>query len=287
MSKLEARERFFPRFLKELEKTRSEGKKVMKQKRTSQTSPSDHYHIGESERLPLDITVWLGSNLKDRVTKVSGLLVNGRLLMQRQGFLDKLKDHLIQRLRGDEFDGEMTAYPDEERDKVIILHNTMYSHKTLSVNYTTYDLRREQDTINPSTHADIMLLSQETDANRHPYWYARVIGIFHVNVRYLDGRSHNQETHPSRIEVLFVRWFGRNLDHRAGFAARRLPRIGFIHEDDEDAFGFLDPDLVIRGIHLIPTFRLGRTSDLLQGPSLARGKEDHDDEDWRSFDINM
>ncbi|KIN94623.1 hypothetical protein M404DRAFT_167813, partial [Pisolithus tinctorius Marx 270] len=30
----------------------------------------------------------------------------------------------------------------------------------------------EQDTINPHTRADIMLLSHETDDCCHPYWYA-------------------------------------------------------------------------------------------------------------------
>jgi len=46
----------------------------------------------------------------------------------------------------------------------------------LQVNHTTYDLRREQDTINPSTRADIMVLSHK-DERTHPYWYARVLGI--------------------------------------------------------------------------------------------------------------
>ena len=45
----------------------------------------------------------------------------------------------------------------------------------------TYDLRHQQDSINPWTHADIMLLSHEVpneEVIAHPYWYGRVIRIF-------------------------------------------------------------------------------------------------------------
>ena len=58
----------------------------------------------------------------------------------------------------------------------------------MRVNYTTYDMRRDQDTINPRTHADVMVLNpgdEESEDERHPYWYARVCGIFHANVLYL------------------------------------------------------------------------------------------------------
>ena len=60
----------------------------------------------------------------------------------------------------------------------------IYQHRVLRVNYTTYDMRRDQDSLNPQSHPDIMLLSHEdkNDDNWHPYWYARVIGIFHANV---------------------------------------------------------------------------------------------------------
>jgi hypothetical protein len=117
--------------------------------------------------------------------------------------MDRLKDHLLERVHGMDFFGEATTFTDAERDNLIIMWNAMYEHKTLSVNYTTYDLRRDQDTINPRTHSDIIVLSYETDTNRHPYWYARVIKIFHVYVCYYS--EHSQSHDPQRIDVLFVR----------------------------------------------------------------------------------
>lgn len=61
------------------------------------------------------------------------------------------------------------------------LNNQLYRHKVVRINYTTYDLRRDQDSINPRTHPHIITLSMPgTD---HPFTYGRVIGVFHANVR--------------------------------------------------------------------------------------------------------
>ena len=68
-------------------------------------------------------------------------------------------------------------FTSEGRNTVTILNNLIYSHKVLWINYTTYDMRREQDFLNPRTHADIMVLSQEPETHEdgmpeHPYLYA-------------------------------------------------------------------------------------------------------------------
>ena len=118
------------------------------------------------------------------------------------------------------------------------MNQTLFEHKTLRINYTTYDLRREQDTINPQIHPDFMVLSHEDDRT-HPYWYARLIRIFHVNVEY---RNHpgSRYSKPTRADVLFVRWFRRDGDFQSGFRAKRLPRIEFVDKESiSDAFGFL------------------------------------------------
>jgi len=80
----------------------------------------------------------------------------------------------------------------------------MYLHNIMRINYTTYDVRRAQDSINPRTnHRDIMLLShRDDDTPHHEYEYARVIGIYHVNVVYtgpgmLDYRAR-------RLDFLWV-----------------------------------------------------------------------------------
>ena len=108
-----------------------------------------------------------------------------------QDFRVHLKDHMLARLRGVQHLGEDLAFSDEERDQVLISEDKIFVHKVLQVNYMTYDLRHEQDSIT-TRHPDVIVLSQETDEARHPYWYAHVIRIFHVNVRYY-GDSNNGE----------------------------------------------------------------------------------------------
>ncbi|KAF8554688.1 hypothetical protein OG21DRAFT_1508697 [Imleria badia] len=128
-----------------------------------------------------------------------------------------------------------------------------------------------------------VVLSHETDSDRHPYWYAQVTHIFHVNVRYYGKNSTSHDA--QRMDVLFVRWFGRDSSYPSGFSGRRLHHIGFLDEDDPDVFGFLNPDVVIRGAHLVPTFSLGEMDELL-GPSFVQREEDSD-EDWRAFYVNI
>jgi hypothetical protein len=81
------------------------------------------------------------------------------------------------------YDGDEYDLSDEDCDSVLITDNKIFEHSILRVNYTTYNLQREQDTINPRTRADVMVLSHE-DEHTHPYWYARVIQIFHANLEY-------------------------------------------------------------------------------------------------------
>lgn len=89
-----------------------------------------------------------------------------------QDFARKLKNHLLARLLNQEYDGDEHQFSDEDRNTVRIIDNCVYSAKVLHVNYTTYDVRRNQDSMNPRTHCDIMVLSHETDEHAHPYWYA-------------------------------------------------------------------------------------------------------------------
>src|SRR4051794_2377362 len=102
-----------------------------------------------------------------------------------QSFIPNLKGHLLGRLAGRAFDGDDYEYSLAELASVDIVHHRIYRHKVLRVNYTTYDMRRAQDSINPRTHPDILLLSHDDldqeEEERHPYWYARVIGIFHAD----------------------------------------------------------------------------------------------------------
>ena len=41
-------------------------------------------------------------------------------------------------------------------------------------------MRREQDSLNPRTHANVMVPSPEDDPSTHSYCYARIVGIYHA-----------------------------------------------------------------------------------------------------------
>ena len=196
-----------------------------------------------------------------------------------QNFLPRLKDYILAQILGQQTYGDGHDFTDEERNCVSFVNNRMYRHKVFRVNYTTYDMRRAQDSMNPRTHADIMVLSHE-NKEKHPYWYARIIGIFHTNVRHVGPTS--KCSNPQKMEFLWVRWFSRDMRYQAGWNSRRLHRVKFT---DHDSFGFLNPKEVIRGVHLLPAFAYGRTSAFL-APSIARQpSEEH--EDWNYYYVNM
>jgi hypothetical protein len=133
-----------------------------------------------------------------------------------QNFLPVLKDHLLGRM----VETPEGGFTDDDRRKLLQVHNNrLYCHKTLRVNFTTYDCRRDQDTINPQTHSDVMVLADEDEAeNKHPYWYARVIGIFHAMVRQAAGVGGT--TTFEQMDFLWVRWYGYDTHARSGFKAR-------------------------------------------------------------------
>jgi hypothetical protein len=200
-----------------------------------------------------------------------------------QNFVSKLKDHLLSRLLSLEYDGDEYAFTDADRNTVRIMDNRIYSSKVLRVNFTTYDVRRDQDSMNPRTHCDVMVMSRESGPG-HPFWYARVLGVFHAQVYHIGPSAKNRS--KQNMEFLWVRWFGTVPGYRFGPKLARLPKIGFLSDTDESAFGFLDPSLVVRGCHLIPAFVDGRTSDLLTIPnSIARPLGEKDD--WAAFYVMM
>ncbi|KAG1770570.1 hypothetical protein EV702DRAFT_926507, partial [Suillus placidus] len=129
----------------------------------------------------------------------------------------------------------------------------------------------------------VMMLSRESSAGAHPFWYAQVLGAFCINVLHVGPNARNRS--PQSIEVLWVRWLGVEPQYHWGFREGCLPKIGFI-PDSPAAFGFIDPSLVIRACHLIPAFASHCTNDLLRhGPSAARLPGEVDD--WASFYVNI
>lgn len=169
-------------------------------------------------------------------------------------------------------------------ESVLFKDDRMYRHHLARFNYTTYDVRRAQDVINPGTaHRDIMLLANNTDGNgdtTHPFLYARVLGIYHVNVIYTGGSV--VDYLARKVEVLWVRWFDYDSDRSVEWADLNLDPIRFLPMADERAFGFVDPKDVLRGCHILPAFARGKAR--IDGVGLSRLA--HDAQDWSRYCVN-
>jgi hypothetical protein len=202
-----------------------------------------------------------------------------------QDFVERLKRHLLNRILGHEYDGDEHEYTTAQENQLVIAGSKIYRHKVLRINYTTYNMRCDQDSLKPHNHADFMVLANE-DEGEYPYWYGRLTGIFHADISYTGPECASSEIR--RMEFVWVCWFGRDLErgYREGWRARRLPRIGFVPHEDPGAFGFLDPALIIRGVHVIPAFAYGQTNNLLPMRSIARLPRDNN-EDWAAYYVNM
>ena len=199
-----------------------------------------------------------------------------------------LHNHVYARLHDVDDDDDDLQISLAERMDVCIKDYRLYEHKRLTLNYTTYDLRRKQETVSATKSAsDIMLLSRDSDEatkSISPFWYARVIGMFHV-----DARLRSQLHSPfKRVDFLWVRWFGRSADEPFGDDVCRLERVRFVSEDDgSPKFGLVDPSRIVRAVHLVPAFRHGKTEELLPPSYLARIKDTGNiSSDWESFYVN-
>ncbi|KAI6100080.1 hypothetical protein EDD16DRAFT_1697278 [Pisolithus croceorrhizus] len=193
-----------------------------------------------------------------------------------KNFVPKMKVHLLSRLCGYEYDGDEHSFTDDECNDLQIIGglNQVIESTILRVNYTTYDIHREQDVMQPGTGCFVMTLSREDEPNAHPFGI-----VLHVGP---NARCRS----PQTMELLWVRWLGVEPGYSCSFQEAKLPKVGFVPETDDNAFGFLDPSLMVRGCHLIPSFSDGRTTSLLrQGASVARRPTE--DDDWCAFYVNV
>jgi hypothetical protein len=89
---------------------------------------------------------------------------------------------------------------------VIFQHDRMYKHKIMHINYTSYDVRRDEDIVYIGARGqcnNVMVLAPaHIRLHGHPFWYARVLGIYHTNVIY-TGEG-NADFLPRRLEFLWV-----------------------------------------------------------------------------------
>ena len=90
----------------------------------------------------------------------------------------------------------------------------MYEHRMVRLHYTTYDVQRDTDILHPHIgelrHGNnIMVLARDEPVGDKPaarrlrFWYAKVLGAFHVDVTY-EGPG-LRDWNPRRLDFLWVR----------------------------------------------------------------------------------
>ncbi|KAG2046784.1 hypothetical protein BDR06DRAFT_898573 [Suillus hirtellus] len=192
---------------------------------TSESLSKDH-HIATNRNNPVSLFAFLQENDGDPAIK---------------NFIPRLKDHILYRLKNLDVSHCDHTFTDEECRQVIIPNNTIHSVHTMQVYYMTYNTRHKYDTINPKIHGDMMVLLGES-APSHLYWYACVLGIYHIDT-WLQGD--HSETTKHNLKVLHVRWLALLMSYKSGIQCACLPKVAFIKESDYNTFGFLDPAQVI------------------------------------------
>ena len=202
-----------------------------------------------------------------------------------QNFLPKLRQHLIPRILSklkDQGHGTL-ASDDVNPNSVAFRNNRIYHHNIMRINYTSYDVRRSQDVLNASTsHHNIMVLANNADdsATDHPFRYARVLGVYHVNAVYMGLGMINYE--PLRLEFLWVRWYKTVDAISMGWHAQKLDLVRFPSLNEDGAIGFLDSSDVLRGCHVVPAFARGQLHADGKGlSSIAK-----DSVDWCAYYVN-
>lgn len=151
----------------------------------------------------------------------------------------------------------------------------------MRINYTTYDNRRDSDMINIDRHTSVMYLANDEDLDAHPYGYADVVGILHIEVE--DIRPGSTNRRRQRVEVLWVRWY-QLLDERpSGFAAKRMYELGVLSAKDPLSHGFMAPGDVLRAVHLVARYAGGRD----ESSESEDAEWDEKEQMWKSWYINM
>jgi len=122
------------------------------------------FNIATSRKNPVHIPTFLQQNLGDPAIK---------------NFLPKLRAHLLPRIQAvlegeaqicPELSTAVNLFPPILDDKtcnfVFFKHESLYQHKIIRVNYTTYDMRRGTDIVKPEgPRSNIMLLANHSDTS--------------------------------------------------------------------------------------------------------------------------
>jgi hypothetical protein len=135
---------------------------------------------------------------------------------------------------------------------VFLKKDRIYHHKVCRFHFTTYDVRRGMDVINPGTsRCNIMLLAEDGSLDHH-FLYARVLAAYHANVIYMGPGMRDYEAR--RMDFLWVRWYELVDPASSGWRTSKLDSLRFLPINEPSAFSFVDPKDVLRGCHILPRF---------------------------------
>ena len=201
---------------------------------SDESSPELHHVMRCLPCNVFDLASFLRENSSDPAVKVSKEFFGPSNSHSPQDFIPKMKDHLLSRLHGYEYDGDERSFTDDERNDLRIIGglNRIIQSTVLRINYTTYDICRGQDVLRPGPKCFVFTLSREDGPDAHPFWYAQVLRALHVEV--LHTGPHARCRSPQTMELLWVRWLGVEPKYRWGFRKARLPKVGFVPESDDN-----------------------------------------------------
>jgi hypothetical protein len=143
---------------------------------------------------------------------------------------------------------------DDPSSYVFLKKDRIYHHKVCRFHFTTYDVRRGIDVINPGTsRCNVMLLADNAgEPLDHHFLYARVLAAYHANVIYTGPGMRDYEAR--RLDFLWVRWYEVVDPASSGWRTSKLDSLRFPPVNGRNAFSFVDPQDVLRGCHIIPRF---------------------------------
>jgi hypothetical protein len=127
-----------------------------------------------------------------------------------------LCEHMYRRLAPEPIPVEI---PEEDLLNVRIYDSQLYAPVTISFNFTTYDMLRDTDVVNPKHARRTVLVHcplREDNKDTHPWHYARVLRVFHAEVSLKSGAS------ARKLDFLWVRWYRTDSSHVFGASTRRL-----------------------------------------------------------------
>ncbi|TEB24923.1 hypothetical protein FA13DRAFT_1796782 [Coprinellus micaceus] len=199
-------------------------------------------------------------------------------------FVIQLKQHLFPRILDRLGLGDAAeAVPEDQWIHVVLRANRIHAHRLLRVNYTTYDVRREQDVLHVDTpQCNFMTLNDQyepkTWLSEHPYTYGKLLGVFHADVSYV-GLLPSDTPAPRfhRIDFAWVHWYSF-IGPKGEFSLDRVsPRPITSH----GVLEFIDPSYIIRSVHLIPQFSQGKEAEPMLESRLVRNQPV-----WKTYFIN-